>query len=121
MATKELVLNIGCEGGGAEVYRTPLASGGFQFHVEGNSMFLDENDDEAWRDWKKEPVETIQAALRSISPDGSWIYFFPIMVHPEYGKAVWQCFEEALRARANDSDERRHRSRQKWLAACSVK
>lgn len=44
MAKKELVLDLGLEGGGATIYRTPLASGGWQFHVEGSSMFLDDND-----------------------------------------------------------------------------
>lgn len=49
MAEKEVVLELGVEGGGATVFRTPLASGGWQFHVEGSSMYLDENDDEGWR------------------------------------------------------------------------
>lgn len=120
MVAKELVLSIGCEGGGAEVYRTALASGGFQFQVEGSSMFLDDNDEEGWRRWESEPVETIQAALRSISADGSWIYFSPIMVHPEYRHAVWQHVEENQSARTDNLADLWHRSRQRWLEACSA-
>jgi hypothetical protein len=51
MPDKEMVLELGVEGGGAAIFRTPLASGGWQFHVEGSSIYLDENDDEAWRRW----------------------------------------------------------------------
>ena len=51
MPDKEMVLELGVEGGGATIFRTPLASGGWQFHVDGSSIYLDENYDEDWRRW----------------------------------------------------------------------
>jgi hypothetical protein len=83
MADKELVLELGVEGGGATVFRTPLDSGGWQFHVEGNSLYLDENDDESWRSWHSQPVLSIEEALASVAKDGSWFFFYPLTVHPE--------------------------------------
>src|SRR5688572_11900928 len=94
MDEKELVLKLGVEGGGATIYRRPVGSGGWQFHVEGTSMFLDENDDEDWRSWTREPVPTIRDALRSIAEGGSWVFFHPISVHPEYRKVVWELAQE---------------------------
>jgi len=94
MAEKELVLDLGVEGGGARIYRTPLDSGGWRFHVEGSSIFLDENDDDDWRYWTREPVQTIEEALRSIAKDGSWVLFHPISVHPEYRTIVWEQAQE---------------------------
>ena len=39
----ELVLSLGVEGGGFRIYRTPLASGGWQFHeAEGSMLILDD-------------------------------------------------------------------------------
>lgn len=51
MTKAELVLELGLEGGGLSVYRTPTGSGAWQFHVAGSTIDLDENDDEAWRSW----------------------------------------------------------------------
>jgi hypothetical protein len=95
MAKNELILELGIEGGGARIYRTPLASGAWLFHVEGTSMFLDDNDDEDWRAWTKEPVQSLQEALRSIASDDSWVLFYPMSVHPEYRTSV---FEHAQKA-----------------------
>lgn len=95
MAEKELVLQLGVEGGGATVFRTPLASGGWQFHVEGSSMYLDENDDEGWRSWRSEQVPSVEEALREVADDGSWVFFHPVEVHPDYRAAVWELAQAA--------------------------
>jgi len=94
MDDKELVLELGVEGGGATIYRTPIAPGGWQYHVEGSSIYMDENDDEGWRSWTGEPLPTIQDALRSVAEDGSWVFFYPISVHSEYRNVVWELAQE---------------------------
>jgi hypothetical protein len=103
MDEKEVVLELGVEGGGATIFRTPLGSGGWQFYVEGSSMYLDENDNEDWRSWRSEPVLNIEEALRSVANDCSWIFFYPVTVHPEYRAAVW----ELVRAAASKLPEGR--------------
>jgi len=112
MAEKELVLKLGVEGGGAAIYRTSLPpSGTWQFHVEGSSMYLDENDDEDWRHWTNEPVQTIQEALRSVAKDGSWVFYYPVSVHPEYRTLVWEQVQEIVRKLPKERSERwQHRS-----------
>ena len=47
-------------------------------------MYLDENDDEVWRSWSTEPVRRVQEAMREITGDGTWVFFHPIAIHPEY-------------------------------------
>ena len=73
MAKAELILELGLEGGGLSVYRTPTGSGDWQFHVTGSTIDLDETDDEAWRSWGTEPFPSLSEALRSVTKDGSWV------------------------------------------------
>lgn len=94
MAEKEKVLDLGVEGGSATIYRMPLATGGWQFHVEGSSIYLDENDHEGWRYWTGEPMQTIQDAVRSVTGDGQWLFFVPHFIHPEYRMVVWEMVQE---------------------------
>lgn len=94
MANTELILSLGMEGGGVSVHRTTLALGGDRFHVEGSSLCLDANDDEVWKYWNTEPVETLEEALRMIDQSGFWVLFHPISVHPQFRIAVWRCVQE---------------------------
>jgi hypothetical protein len=95
MAGRELVLELGLEGGGMSVYRTPAESGGWQFHIGGSSIDLDENDSEVWRSWQTEPFTSLDEALRSVTKDGSWVIFFPTNVHPDYRAMLWQLAQDA--------------------------
>lgn len=94
MAEKEVVLELGLEGGDATIFRTRLPSGEWQFHVEGTSMFLDDNDDETWRSWQAEPVANLMAAIQSIGEDGSWVSYMPIRVHEAHRQAVWEATQQ---------------------------
>jgi hypothetical protein len=118
MAEKEMILELGIEGGGASLYRTPLASGGWLFQVEGTSMFLDDNDDEDWRAWTKEPVQTLEEALRSITGDGSWVLFFPTSVHPEYRTSVFEHAQEAASKLPDTLIPIWERRREEWQSLC---
>jgi hypothetical protein len=119
MADKESVLHVGVEGGGATVFRTPLDSGGWTFYVGGSSMDMDENDDEVWRSWEPEPYLRIEDAVKSISNDGGWLFFYPISIHPDYRVAIWELVQETAR---NLSEEQRHlwndRRRERWQHQC---
>ena len=95
MDKQEVVLELGVEGGGATVLRTPLASGGWQFQVKGSSMDLDENDEEQWRSWRSGPVLSVGEALREVAGDGSWVFFHPLTVHPDYRAVVWELAQAA--------------------------
>ena len=119
MVTRELVLQLGVEGGGICIYRTVLDGGAYQFHGEGVSMILDDNDEEMWRSWETSPVETIEAALRLIAQGGSWIYGHPISVLDEYKSDIWQHVQDTQRSVAQGSPDLWERSRQHWMEACS--
>ncbi|QJX01176.1 DUF6508 domain-containing protein [Frigoriglobus tundricola] len=119
MADKEMVLQLGVEGGGATVFRKPVGAGDFEFYVDGSSMDLDENDDEVWRSWESQPYLRIEDAVRSISNDGSWVLFHPISIHPDYRTSVWELVQETARTLP---DELNHlwddRRRTKWQHLC---
>jgi hypothetical protein len=94
MAKSELVIRLGIEGGGNDIFRTPRPSGGWQFHVEGSSMDMDENDDEVWRYYASEPFSTIEEALRSISENGAWVCYYPCEIHADYRKFFWELVQK---------------------------
>jgi hypothetical protein len=118
MAEKEEVLKLGVEGGGATVFRTLVAGGASKFHVEGSSMYLDENDDEGWRSWTTEPVKTIEEALRSVAEDGSWVAFHPISVHPDYGATVWELAQSTARTLPDEMSGVWKRKSEIWKRRC---
>jgi hypothetical protein len=118
MPDKELVLDLGVEGGGATIFRTPFASGGWQFHVEGSSMYLDENDDEDWRGWSSKPVLSIEDAVRSISNDGGWLFFYPISIHPDYRPAVWELVQATAGKLPNERRSMWKHRRADWQHQC---
>jgi hypothetical protein len=118
MAEKELVLELGVEGGGATVFRTPLNSGGWQFHVEGSSMYLDENDDEDCRSWRSEPFVSIEDALRSVAEDGTWAVFYPVTVHADYRTAVWELVRDTASKLPERYREMWKRRSENWQHQC---
>jgi hypothetical protein len=75
---KVVIVEMGVEGGGVEVYGR-LTDGVWSFWREGSSMYLDENDDEAWASWISDPVTKLSLAL----PD-EWSVMYPIKVHPDF-------------------------------------
>ncbi|MGP0066842.1 MAG: hypothetical protein ACLQGP_25035 [Isosphaeraceae bacterium] len=75
---KIVVVSLGVEGGGATIYGEQTGTL-WSFWQEGSSLCLDENDDEAWSNWRTEPVSDLEQAL----PDG-WLMMFPIKLHPEF-------------------------------------
>lgn len=92
----ELVITLAVEGGGFDIYRTPVPSGGRHFSENGSSMFMDEGIDECWIPWTSKPVATIQEALPTEGDGDSWIMFCPIAIHPDYRCDIWQMVQEVV-------------------------
>lgn len=103
MNEKELILKLGVEGGGATIFRTPLGSGSWHFHVESGSISAEDIDD--WHYWRREPVGTIEEALESIGKDGDWIYWSPITIHPEYRTLLRKLVRDAARQLSEERKE----------------
>jgi hypothetical protein len=118
MAKHDLVLELGLEGGGVSIYRTPADSGSWQFHIGGSTIDLDENDSEVWRSWQTKPFTSVDEALLSVTPDGSWVIFFPTNVHPEYRAKLW-LLAQVVADNLNDA-KREHWNRQihEWRREC---
>ena len=97
MADKELVLTLAVEGGGATVFRTPLASGGWEFHVGDSNM-------EEWPSSK--PCLNFEDALRSIFlPPETWVLSVPISIHPAYRAAIGELVQNTV---SKLPDEKKH-------------
>lgn len=119
MPDKEMVLDLGVEGGGATVFRKPLGSSGWQFVVGGSSMDMDENDDDTWRFWESEPFVRIEDAVRSITRDDEWVLFWPMMVHSEYQEIVWKLVQETAQNLPDEQKDRwDDRRRWRWRQEC---
>jgi hypothetical protein len=64
---KVLIAEIGVEGAGIWIYGRQ-SEGVWTFWNEGTSMDLDESDDEIWRSWSSEPVNSLDLLLRRNGP-----------------------------------------------------
>jgi hypothetical protein len=118
MAKSELVLELSLEGGGMTIYRTPSDSGGWQFHVGGSTIDLDENDSEVWRSWQTKPLTSLDEALRSVTKDSSWVIFFPTNVHPEYRAMLWQLAQDAADNLTDAQKKHWNRRIHEWRRVC---
>ena len=81
-------------------------------------MDFDENDDEGWPSWAKDPVQTIEEARRSIAGDGMSICVYPLSVHSENRALVWELAQETagkLPERFSSTWERRSHD---WQRLC---
>ena len=102
---KEVVLDIGVDGGAATIYRTPLERGGWAYHMGGTTIALDDDDNEEWRHWTRDPVPTLHDALEQVDKHGFWIYFTPCApIHPEYRLLVWELLLRTAKQRAAEGD-----------------
>jgi hypothetical protein len=108
------VLELGVEGGGATIFRKMLATGGWQFHVAGSSMYLDENDDDRWSSWTRDGFKTLLEALQSVGDSGFWVHFHPISIHPEYRIVVWQLANETA-SKLPEDQRRRWNNHSSWI------
>lgn len=118
MANKEIVLELGVEGGGANIFRTRSRTGDWQFHVEGNAMDVDENDEEVWRSWCTEPVSNIEDALRAVADDGCWVLSWPTKIHTEYRSIICELVEAAVSKLPPESSQVANRQMAEWQWLC---
>jgi hypothetical protein len=118
MTKHELVLELSLDGGGMTIYRTPAAIGGWQFHIGGSTIDLDENDSEVWRSWQTELFTSLEEALLSVTKDSSWVTFFPTNVHPEYRAMLWQLAQDAAHKLSDAQKKHWHRRIHEWRREC---
>jgi len=108
---KELVLEVGCEGGGGEIFRVWSNDEKWTFFSTGSSMYLDDNDDEAWKEWRSDPSESLIEALNEFISGDQLMFFHPVFVHPEYRSSVKNYLEKYY-------DSRKHKmyAPETWVA-----
>lgn len=122
-AVKEAVLEIACEGGGAELFRFKADDGKWRFFTSGSSISLDENDDEEWISWENEPVESIAEAIESFKLGYQIFIFHPLFISAEHRAEVKKYLEDLYESLTEDEKERlksfEHSAAtpDKWLAA----
>jgi tetratricopeptide (TPR) repeat protein len=95
---KELVLEVGLEGGGAEIYRTRGDDANWKFHVEKSGLDLDENDEEIVRSSKSKPVNSFEEAVEMLGFGKHLLLVLPLKVHAEYRRRVWEIIREIDRS-----------------------
>lgn len=117
MAHTGLVIDLGCDGGGADIYRTPNGSGGWQFHLGGTTIAVDDDDNEVWKQWSGPPVDTIAQALDQVAGNGGWLHFIPIEIHSEYRTIAWELALQAAKTHPRFKNWERTRGH-RWRSTC---
>lgn len=114
---KELILHLGAEGGGSDIYRLPSKDGGWQYQVEGTTMALEDDGD--WASWSRKPVHSIQEALQSIMENDQWIYLYPEKVHAEHAAPLWKLVLDTAHMQDQESfDSWNDCQGNNWKRAC---
>ena len=118
MVERETVLELSVDGGGATIFRTRSDAGEWSFHVEGSSLYLDENDDEVWRSWSTEPVHSLEVALLEVMGGDAWVFAYPFAIHPEYRTVLSKLVQAAVaKLPAKQKQMRRHQLAE-WQRLC---
>ncbi len=114
---KELIVELGAEGGGGELYRVKTETGGWVYQSGGSSMYLDDNDDESWREWTSEPSSELNEAVTMLYKQ--WFTLYPISIHPEYRAQIWQLVQFQAEQSEKDSDQNwSNYNLSRWREAC---
>lgn len=100
---KTLILSIGGEGGGADIYGA-LENGAWTFWREGTYMDWDENDDEIWRAYTTEPVPDLLAAL----PDNWWMWYPTDPPHVDFVDRLREEYDRCCKTMDEDFFQRSH-------------
>lgn len=94
MASKqsEVVLEIGCEGGGYTIL-SRVTSDGRVFRLSSDSLDLDSNDEENWISHQEAWRSSIDDVLADLNP--IWYQLYPMLVHPDFTLEIWQKYVSA--------------------------
>ncbi len=88
----EVVLEIGCEGGGYTIL-SRVTSDGRVFRLSSDSLDLDSNDEENWTSHQEAWRSSIDDVFADLNP--IWYRLYPIMVHPDFASVIWQRYVTA--------------------------
>lgn len=103
---KVIIADIGVEGGGITIYGS-RSDGVWSFWTEGSSMYLDDNDDEAWRSWTSEPVSSLDLVVPK-----DWPIFYPSKIHPDFVEWFRASYDKVCESLPDDrrryQDKHRH-------------
>jgi len=115
MSVQETILQLGCEGASATIYRIPDPQGQPAFQIEAVNLTLDENDEEVWKTVTSKPYPSFDAAMKSIGPQGEWMGLLPLWIHPEF-KEVMATMVQAVPIQPGDpKTDRWAPRRDRWL------
>ena len=94
MASKqsEVVLEIGCEGGGYTIL-SRVTSDGRVFRLSSDSLDLDRDDEENWTSHQEAWRSSIDEVFADLNP--IWYQLYPMLVHPDFTLAIWQKYVSA--------------------------
>jgi hypothetical protein len=107
---KVVIAEIGVEGGGLTIYGTQ-SDGVWNFWTEGTSIDMDENDDEVWRSWSSEPVNSLELVVPQ-----DWPLFSPIQIHPKFVEWFRENYDEAVLNLPEDQRRYQEKHRHgRWL------
>lgn len=118
----ELIINLGVEGGAADIRRAMSADGTSTFLLRTYSGGFDlsefEHDSPAQKRTQNRTFTSLQAALESFAGGSEWVLYYPTKIHRDFRDEVWELRERCLaRIERPDGDLYRHIS-EKWARLC---
>jgi hypothetical protein len=98
-----IIVNMGVEGGGVTIFGRQ-ADGVWSFRQVGGSIDFDDNDEECWRSWSRDPVSELAEALPR-----EWYQMCPIEIHPQFVEQMRHEYERSRDLGGRSWNQFRHK------------
>ncbi len=98
-----IIAELGVEGGDATIHGKQIENR-WVFWQKGSSIYLDDNDDEAWRYWTGDEVDDLREALPV-----DWSRFSLISIHMEFLLWFRKAYDEEVKKLPDDQHETHER------------
>ena len=96
----ELILNLGVEGGAADIRREKASDGTWVFFCKTFSGGFDLSEFESAETPRKrlesKTFARLEGALEAFAGGAEWVFYFPTKVHPDFRDEVWELREQSL-------------------------
>lgn len=114
MKQSEIILELGAEGGSLTIYGTP-SEHGWVFSQKMLDQFLEGQGGEEESEINSQTTTSFSQAIEFLSKY-QWQRLYPVVVHPEFGRAVFDAVLERY-ALKNDTDRRQL---PRWKEICRI-
>jgi hypothetical protein len=116
----ERVLQLSADAGGVDFFRHWNEHRAWRFTYKNSSHMIDSPELVHGRATPDPPYDflTLSEAIHALSPDGEWVSWSVLDVHPEYKQQIWQLRKQTIETAAEGRWKFARKQDSQWAHAC---